>query len=112
MPRSSSVTAVATSQEIARFLLTRLDEDEIELKRLARDEGAVALGGLRAISRLRAEVDTKRRLIGSLQQLVVLRDQPAERAVRHQAENMLRFLALPYEWHAEYRSQWRPAGSH
>jgi hypothetical protein len=42
----------------------------------------------------------------------VLRDQPAERAVRHEAEHMLRFLALPYESHAGYRLEWRPAGSH
>lgn len=108
----SSTTAVHTSQELARFLLSRIEEDESELKQLGRDAVATSLGGVRAISRLRAELDAKRRLIGSLQQLVVLRDQPAERAVRHQAEHMLRFLALPYEWHAQYRSQWRPAGSH
>jgi hypothetical protein len=108
----SSATAVQQSQELARFLLARIDEDELELKQLGRNEEAGSVGGIRALGRMRAELDAKRRLIGSLQQLVVLRDQPAERAVRHQAEHMLRFLALPYEWHAGYRSEWRPAGSH
>ena len=108
----TSATAVQASQDLARFLLTRIDEDEVELKRLGRDAAAAATGGVRALTRLRAEAETKRRLIGSLQHLVVLRDQPAERAVRHEAEHMLRFLALPYEWHDNYRSEWRPAGSH
>jgi hypothetical protein len=68
--------------------------------------------GIRSITRLRAELAAKRRLIGTLQQLIVLRDQPFERAVRHQAGEMLRFLAMPYDGHAAYRHEWRPAGSH
>jgi hypothetical protein len=69
-------------------------------------------GGMRSAGRLHAELSTKRRLIGALQQLIVLRDQPSERAIRHQAGQMLRFLALPYDWHEAYRTDWRPAGSH
>jgi hypothetical protein len=108
---TSFASAVTASQELVRFLLARVDEDESELKRLSRGDGAVS-GGLRSAARLHAELGAKRRLIGSLQQLVVLRDQPAERAIRHQAGQMLRFLALPYEQHPAYRSEWRPAGSH
>lgn len=93
--------------------MARLDDDESEIKRLPRDRSKDAdEGGLRSVERLHAELGAKRRLIGALQQLIVLRDQPSERAIRHQAGQMLRFLALPYHWHAAYRSDWRPAGSH
>jgi hypothetical protein len=51
-------------------------------------------------------------LIGCLQQLFVLRDQPAEKAVRDQAGQMLRTLAAPYADHPDYRREWRPSGSH
>jgi hypothetical protein len=108
---TSSAAAVSISQDLVRFLLARINEEEAELKQLARTEPEPGTG-VRAIPKLRAEIDAKRKLIGSLQQLVVLRDQPAERAVRHQGEQMLRMLAVPYEWHAAYSSQWRPAGSH
>ena len=110
MPTSFAAT-VSTSPDLVRVLLSRVEDDETELRKLSRrqdNEGT----GLRSLDRLHAELATKRRLIGALQQLVVLRDQPAERAVRHQAGQMLRFLALPYEWHAKYRQEWRPAGSH
>jgi hypothetical protein len=108
---TSFTSAGTTSQEIVRFLLARLEDDESELKRLSR-AGSADAEGLRSAGRLHAELGAKRRLIGSLQQLIVLRDQPSERAIRHQAGQMLRFLALPYDWHAAYRSDWRPAGSH
>jgi hypothetical protein len=108
MPRSTA-TAVDVSQELVRFLLAMLDAEEAELKQRAPDPVVDAPWGA---ARVRTELETKRRLIGALQQLVVLRDQPAERAVRHQATQMLRVLALPYDWHANYRDQWRPAGSH
>jgi Family of unknown function (DUF6221) len=108
---TSFAAAVTTSQDLVRFLLSRVDDDETELRKLSRGQSNEGTG-LRSLDRLHAELATKRRLIGALQQLVVLRDQPAERAVRHQAGQMLRFLALPYEWHAKYRQEWRPAGSH
>ena len=104
-------TAINTSQELVRFLLARVSEDESALKRLARGDTG-ASGEIWGIPRLQAELAAKRRLIGALQQLVVLRDQPAERAVRHQAGQMLRFMALPYEQHEAFRAEWRPAGSH
>jgi Family of unknown function (DUF6221) len=108
---TSFAAAVTTNQDLVRFLLARVADDENELRKISRGAGTDA-SGLRSIERLQAELTAKRRLIGSLQQLVVLRDQPAERAVRHQAGQMLRFMALPYEWHAQYRQEWRPAGSH
>lgn len=108
---TSFASAATTSQDIVRFLLARLEDDETELKRLAR-RGSDDPGGIRSTDRLHAELGAKRRLIGALQQLIVLRDQPSERAIRHQAGQMLRFLALPYDWHTAYRTDWRPAGSH
>jgi hypothetical protein len=108
---TSFAAATTTSQEIVRFLLARLEDDETELKRLSR-RGSGDPDGLRSTDRLHAELGAKRRLIGAIQQLIVLRDQPSERAIRHQAGQMLRYLALPYDWHSAYRSDWRPAGSH
>jgi hypothetical protein len=96
------------SHDLIRFVLARVDEDEAALKRLARSEAdLVDDGGLRSISRLRAEAAAKRRLLGSLQQLLVLRDQPAEKMVREHAAQMLRTLAMPYEAHSAFRGEWR-----
>jgi hypothetical protein len=106
---SVSTAARPTSHELIRFLLARVDEDETQLKRLARAHAEIADtgDGVRAIGRLRAETEAKRRLIGSLQQLLVLRDQPSEKPVRDQAAQMLRTMAAPYDGHASYRDEWR-----
>jgi hypothetical protein len=98
------------TQDLVRFLLRRVDEDEAQLKRLSRRGAAET--GVQAVVRLQAEAATKRKLIGCLQQLFVLRDQPAEKAVRDQAGQMLRTLAAPYADHPDYRREWRPSGSH
>ena len=110
----SAPTAVrATTHDLVRFLLARVDDDVAELKKLARQQ--VASGnletteGVRAIVRLQAEAASKRRMIGALQQLLVLRDQPLEKTVRDQATQMLRVLAVPYDRHSAYRPEWRPA---
>jgi hypothetical protein len=109
----STTAARPTSQELVRFLLARVDDDDTELKRLARrSPDAEGDSGVRSLARLQADVAVKRRLIGALQQLLVLRDQPFEKAIRDQATQMLRTLAVPYERHAGYRAEWRPAGTH
>jgi hypothetical protein len=102
-----------TTHDLIRFLLARVDEDVAELKRLARRQGTTAdpHPGVQAIARLQAEAAAKRRMIGALQQLLVLRDQPLEKTVRDQATQMLRVLAMPYDGHAAYRPEWRPAGA-
>lgn len=102
----------AVVSDLVRFLLDRLDDDDDELRRLARDETrgsgrADPLDGLRSAERLRAEIIAKRHVIGHLQQLLVLRDQPAEKAVRDAATQALRALAAPYADHRQYRSEWR-----
>jgi hypothetical protein len=90
-----------------------VDEDEAQLKRLTRHRHSPAEPAEPwPLSRLHAEVAAKRKFIGCLQQLLVLRDQPAEKAVRDQATQMLRTLAVPYQSHPDYRREWRPSGSH
>lgn len=102
----------AANHDLVRFLLARVDDDDSELKRLARQGDGTAAHGVRALPRLQADAAAKRRLIGALQQLLVLRDQPFEKPIRDQATQMLRMLALPYETHTAYRREWRPSGSH
>lgn len=100
------------ANDIVRFVLDRLDDDEDELQRLSRVESrsmtsASRPGGLRAVERLRAEIIAKRHVIGDLQQLMVLRDQPAEKTVRDAATQALRALAAPYAEHWAYKADWR-----
>ncbi len=102
-------TPTALTQDLVRFLLARLDEDAADVKRLTH---AGIDTGARSVDWLRADVAAKRKVIGALQQLMVLRDQPFEKSVRDSALHMLRLLALPYEQHDKYRSEWRPSAAH
>lgn len=95
--------------ELARFLVARVDEDDDQLRRMQRKRvaaGGVELDGVGSIARLRAECSAKRHIIGQAQQLLMLRDLPAERAVRESAAQMLRALAEPYRDHYAYRPEW------
>ncbi len=109
----SSTLPASLSTDLVRFLLDRLDEDDDEIRHLARDEtrGDATIHprqhGLRAPERLRAEVIAKRHVIGDLQQLLVLRDLPSEKTVRDAATQALRALAAPYTEHRQYRPEWR-----
>jgi hypothetical protein len=105
-------TPALSTQELVRFLLARLDDDATELKRLARREPTAGYDGVRGVARLQTDLAAKRKVIGSLQQLLVLRDQPFEKTIRDHATQMLRLLALPYEQHARYRPEWRPSAAH
>jgi hypothetical protein len=108
---TAATTAIGLSQELVRFLLARVDEDESVLKRMRKrlDRGG---DGIASIDRMQADVAARRKLVGCLQQLLVLRDQPCEKPVRDQANQMLRVLAAPYNQHHGYRLEWRPSGSH
>jgi hypothetical protein len=104
----SAPVAVSTTTELVRFVLARIDEDDAELKRLVRGAPAPPAGvGPGSIERRQAEARARRRIVGSVQQLLVLRDQPSERAVREVASQILRALAAPYADHAGFRSEWR-----
>lgn len=111
------MTAVAAidSNELVRFLIARVDEDDTQLRRLHRDVARgtspadPANGGrdtIRDVDRLRAECEAKRDVIAYAQQLLVLRDQPAEKAVRDTAMRMLLALATPYRAHSAFRTEW------
>jgi hypothetical protein len=88
-----------------RFLLARFDEDDEQLKRYGRD--AEAACAPLPLTRLRMEALSRRRIVGSVQQLLVLRDQPCEKPVRDGAVHVLRSLAAPYSEHAGFRTEWK-----
>ena len=89
---------------LVRFLLDRISDDERRWRRRAKvtEEDAAEAG------RWLAECAAKREIIGIMQRMIILRDQPMERQVRDAAEEVLRRLAALYEHHPSYRSQWRP----
>jgi uncharacterized protein DUF6221 len=98
----------SSTTDLVRFLLARIDDDASEGKRQAKAAGNGSPSTTRFCSpeRIRAECEAKRQVIGTLQQQLVLRDQPFEKAIRHQAVYMLRALATPYSEHAAYRKEW------
>jgi hypothetical protein len=98
-------TTTMNSTDLVRFLLARLDEDEAGLKAQRRSAGDGAGPG-DGIDRLRTEASAKRQIIGTAQHLLLLRDQPCEKAVRDGASLILRFLAAPYADHPSFRSEW------
>jgi Family of unknown function (DUF6221) len=100
----SSTTLAPTTNELVRFLLARFDEDDDQLKRHSR---GTAPPGLLSVDRLRSEALSRRRIVGSIQQLLVLRDQPCEKPVRDGAVQVLRALAAPYSEHSGFRSEWK-----
>jgi hypothetical protein len=107
----AAATAISLNQELVRFLLARVDEDESALKRMRKHLGDGG-EGFASVTRMQADAAAKRKMIGCLQQLLALRDQPCEKPVRDQANQMLRVLAVPYHEHGDYRREWRPSGSH
>jgi hypothetical protein len=100
--------------ELVRFVLDHIDADETDLKRLTRRHGGAAAVASQAdsvcsIGRQLNEIDSKRRVLGGIQRLIVLRDQPMEKAVRDQALIMLQALAAPYSESPGFRDEWRSA---
>ena len=102
----SATTLAPTTHELVRFLLARFDEDDDQLKRFAR-AGSPPCGEVISLDRLRAEALARRRIVGSVQQLLVLRDQPSEKPVRDGAAQVLRSLAAPYSHHQAFRTEWK-----
>lgn len=107
---SSAVTSPqsVSTTDLVRFLLARIEEDATEIKRYNRAvaNGKAPAPGWCSPERMRSECEAKRQMIGTLQQQLVLRDQPFEKAIRHQAIYMLRSLAIPYAEHSGYRKEW------
>lgn len=110
MSIAAGARPVATTSDLVRFLLARVDDDDAELRRLARKHAdSDPPGSVRSLERLRAESTARRQVIGTVQQLLVLRDQPFEKAIRDNATHLLRVLAAPYAAHLGYREEWRPS---
>jgi len=101
----STATLTSTTNELVRFLLARFDEDDEQLKRCARPGATPSVPF--PVERLRSEALARRRVLGALQQLLVLRDQPSEKPVRDGAVQALRSLAAPYSTHNGFRSEWK-----
>ena len=108
----STTLATSTVAELVRFLLSRLDDDEATVKRMSRAGQQPTVDGVGSPARLRADLAAKRRIIGTVQQLLVLRDQPSEKPVRDAATQVLRSLAQPYSFHSAYRREWSPGPRH
>lgn len=108
MPTYLTAAPSTSTTDLVRFLLARLDDDAAQAKRYLRavGHGKVDPPAPCSAERIRAECEAKRQVIGTLQQQLVLRDQPFEKAIRHQAVYMLRALATPYSDHAAYRKEW------
>jgi hypothetical protein len=104
-PKTAAKNSATNTNELVRFLLARFDEDDEQLKRCARP--GAAPGVPFPIDRLRSEALSRRRVVGSLQQLVVLRDQPSEKPVRDGAVHALRALAAPYSAHPNFHPEWK-----
>jgi hypothetical protein len=96
--------------DLVRFLLACIEADEAAAKKLsrqrARSGSTATVDEALSPERLRTECLAKRQLIGHLQQLYMLRDQPLEKPVRDAAAHMLQSLALPYASKAGYREDW------
>lgn len=105
--RAPASPSVSTT-ELVRFLLARIEDDTTDVKKhnRATASGKPTAPSLSSPDRIRAEAEAKRQVIGTLQQQLVLRDQPFEKAIRHQATYMLRALATPYSEHPAYRKEW------
>ena len=95
--------------DIVRFILARLDEDERQIRKLVKS--GVGPVSFPSLDRLSVDSAAKREIVGVLQRLLVLRDLPSERPVREGATEVLRRMALPYGDHASYRAEWRPKRS-
>jgi hypothetical protein len=98
----------ASTTDLVRFLLARIEDDAALAKQYSRDaaNGKSPVPALIPPERIRAECEAKRQVIGTLQQQLVLRDQPFEKAIRNQAIYMLRALATAYAEHDAYRKEW------
>lgn len=95
--------------DLVRFILARLDDDDRAIKKL--QKAGVNGSSFPSVDRLSVESAARREIVGVLQRLLVLRDLPSERPVREGATEVLRRMALPYDAHAGYREEWRPKRS-
>ena len=107
----TATTSPTDTSDLVRFVLARLDDEEADMRRRVRglrgrDD---AESDTEVIEHLRAETLARRQITGAVQQLLVLRDLPNEKAVRDIAASILRSLATPYAEHPSFREHWHAA---
>ncbi len=105
-------TAPFPTADLVRFLLARLDDEDAQFRRRSRSlrDCNERIEGTAVLDHERAESHARRQVIGIAQQLLILRDQPNEKAVRDAAVHILRALAAPYADHNGFRGEWLPTG--
>jgi hypothetical protein len=91
--------------DLVDFVLARLADEDADIHRRSGDRPADA----DELDRRAAEVHARREVVTSVQQLLELRDQPNEKAVRDLAVSILRSLATPFADHPAFREQWHAA---
>jgi hypothetical protein len=108
VPNPTTADRSASTTDLVRFLLARIEDDAALAKKYNRGaaNGKPPAPTLFSPERIRAECEAKRQVIGTLQQQLVLRDQPFEKTIRNQAIYMLRALAVAYAEHDAYRKEW------
>ena len=97
--------------DLIRFLLSRIDEDDAELRALRRrlTRSAVPiedLPGVRSVERLRAECAARRAVVGRVQKLLLRADVGNQPVVHDSMLYMLQVMAEPYHEHYAYRPEW------
>ena len=107
----TATTSSTDVSDLVRFVLARLDDEEADMRRRVRalrgrDDTQAAS---EIIEHLRSETLARRQIVGAVQQLLILRDLPNEKAVRDVAASILRSLATPYADHASFRDHWHAA---
>lgn len=97
---SISATPSGTISALVEFVLARLDEEETDLDQCPDPDER---------ERRAADVRARREVVASVQELLELRDQPNEKAVRDLAVSILRSLATPFAAHPDFREEWHAA---
>jgi hypothetical protein len=98
---------------LTEFLLARIAEDEVAAREpqwLALEYGVDSAGRAAFSSRVLAECEAKRRIVEELSPAVDYdRDRfIVQSTLEAAATASLRFLALPYADHPDYREEWKP----
>ena len=97
---TSSAGESAGTTALVDFVLARLDDEDTEIAQCTDADER---------ERRAADVRARREVVVSVQELLGLRDQPNEKAVRDLAVSILRSLATPFADHPEFREEWHAA---
>ncbi|WP_375501118.1 DUF6221 family protein [uncultured Jatrophihabitans sp.] len=97
MPASAKSSATSA---LVDFVHARLDDEDSDIARSPDSDER---------QRRAVDVRARREVVASVQELLGLRDQPNEKAVRDLAISILRSLATPFADHPAFREEWHAA---